>query len=93
MINEEKLFKLLPYFFDRPSSVLLEIAQNAYRSGAFYLDITLKGAELEVTDDGSGTDNPKALVCLAESDWSSPVMENQMPAGWGLFCATRSYLI
>jgi hypothetical protein len=85
MINEEKLFKLLPYFFDRPSAVLLEIAQNAHRSVASRLDITLKGAELEVEDDGSGTDNPQALVCLAESDWPSEVMENQMPAGWGLF--------
>lgn len=85
MINEEKLFKLLPYFFDRPSAVLLEIAQNAYRSGATRLAITLKGTILEVEDDGSGTDNPRALVCLAESDWPSEVMENQMPAGWGLF--------
>ncbi len=85
MINEEKLFKLLPYFFDRPSAVLLEIAQNAHRSGASRLDITLQGATLEVEDDGSGTDNPLALVCLAESDWPSEVMENQMPAGWGLF--------
>jgi hypothetical protein len=85
MINEEKLFKLLPYFFDRPSAVLVEIAQNAHRSGASRLDITLKGTELEVEDDGSGTDNPRALVCLAESDWPSEVTENQMPAGWGLF--------
>ena len=85
MINEEKLFKLLPYFFDRPSAVLLEIAQNAHRSGATKLAIALKGTDLEVEDDGSGADNPRALVCLAESDWPSEVMENQMPAGWGLF--------
>ena len=85
MINEEKLFKLLPYFFDKPSAVLLEIAQNAHRSGATKLAVTLKGTALEVEDDGSGTDNPRALICLAESDWPSEVMENQMPAGWGLF--------
>ena len=85
MINEEKLFKLLPYFFDKPSAVLLEIAQNAHRSGAAELAVTLKGNVLEVEDDGSGTDNPRALICLAESDWPSEVMENQMPAGWGLF--------
>ncbi len=85
MINEEKLFKLLPYFFDRPSAVLLEIAQNAHRSGATKLAIALKGTDLEVEDDGSGADDPRALVCLAESDWPSKVMENQMPAGWGLF--------
>lgn len=85
MINEEKLFKLLPYFFDKPSAVLLEIAQNAHRSGAHHLAVTLKGSILEVEDDGSGTDNPRALICLAESDWPTEVMENQMPAGWGLF--------
>jgi hypothetical protein len=85
MINEEKLFKLLPYFFDRPSAVLLEIAQNAHRSGSTRLAVALKGTDLEVEDDGSGTDNPQALICLAESDWPSEVMENQMPAGWGLF--------
>jgi hypothetical protein len=85
MINEEKLFKLLPYFFDRPSAVLVEIAQNAHRSGAAKLAVTLKGTALEVEDDGDGMDNPRALVCLAESDWPSEVMENQMPAGWGLF--------
>jgi hypothetical protein len=85
MINEEKLFKLLPYFFDRPSAVLLEIAQNAHRSGATRLAVALKGTNLEVEDDGSGADNPRALVCLAESDWPSEVTENQMPAGWGLF--------
>ena len=85
MINEEKLFKLLPFFFDKPSAVLLEIAQNAHRSGATKLAVTLKGTTLEVEDDGSGTDNPRALICLAESDWPCEVMENQMPAGWGLF--------
>ena len=85
MINEEKLFKLLPYFFDKPSAVLLEIAQNAHRSGATKLTIALKGTDLEVEDDGRGADNAQALVCLAESDWPSEVMENQTPAGWGLF--------
>jgi hypothetical protein len=85
MINEEKLFKLLPYFFDKPSAVLLEIAQNAQRSGTAKLSVTLKGTDLEVEDDGRGADNAQALVCLAESDWPSEVMENQTPAGWGLF--------
>ena len=76
--------------------MLLEIAQNAHRSGTTKLAVTLKGTALEVEDNGSGTDNPRALVCLAESDWPSDVMENQMPAGWGLFflmsvCETVAY--
>lgn len=85
MINEDKLFKLLPAFFDKPSKVIIEIAQNAFRSGAKNLDISIKDDVLKVVDDGSGTDNPHALFCLAESDWSEDVMEQQMPAGWGLF--------
>ena len=85
MINEDKLFKLLPAFFDKPSKVIIEIAQNAFRSGAKSLDISIKNDTLKVIDDGSGTDNPHALFCLAESGWSEDVMEQQMPAGWGLF--------
>ena len=89
MINEEKLFKLFPYFFDALGRPPGDRA-NAHRSGAAKLAVTLKGAALEVEDDGSGTDNPRALVCLAESDWPSEVMENQMPAGWGYFLMSVS---
>ena len=85
MINEDKLFKLLPYFFQHPSSVLVEIAQNACRSGSSNLDIKIGGDVLEVMDDGKGTDNITAIFCLAESDWSEEVTEQQIPAGWGLF--------
>ena len=85
MINEDKLFRLLPAFFDKPSKVIIEIAQNAFRSGAKNLDISIKDNALRVVDDGSGTNNPHALFCLAESGWSEDVTEQQTPAGWGLF--------
>jgi hypothetical protein len=84
-INEERLFAQLPYFFDRPSGVLIELAQNAQRAGATRMDITLEGDVLTVIDDGHGTDNVEALFCLASSDWSEKVEAEQMPAGWGLF--------
>jgi len=85
MINENKLFKLLPYFFDNPDKVILELAQNACRANATRFDISLKDGVLTVSDDGCGIDDPRSLVVLAESDWNGQVEAEQMPAGWGLF--------
>lgn len=84
-INEKRLFELLPFFFENPSSVLFELAQNASRANATRLDITLEGDVLEVRDDGSGVEDPEALLVLAGSEWPGKVMEEQVPAGWGLF--------
>ncbi len=84
-VNENRLFKLLPYFFENPESVLVELAQNAQRSGATKLDITLKDGHLKAVDNGHGTDNPAPLFVLADSDWEAEVEANQQPAGWGLF--------
>jgi len=84
-VNEDRLFSLLPYFFDNPSSVIIEIAQNAQRSGATRLDITLDNGILRTIDNGAGADNPIPLFVLADSSWSEEVEANQKPAGWGLF--------
>ena len=72
-INEERLFNLLPYFFDHPSSVLVEIAQNAVRSGATGLNITLKDGVLKTIDNGSGAVDPMSLFVLADSTWPEGV--------------------
>ncbi len=85
VVNEDRLLSLIPDFFEKPENVLIEIAQNSLRSGATELDIVLNGDVLKVSDNGNGTDNPKALFTLADSDWSKEVEENQKPAGWGLF--------
>ena len=85
MINEKRLFKFLPHFFEKPEGVLIEIAQNALRAGATKLDISLHDNQLYARDNGAGTMNPASLVTLSDSGWDSDVEENQMPAGWGLF--------
>jgi hypothetical protein len=92
-INEDRLFKKLPFFFDRPASVLLELAQNAQRSGATMLNLTVLDNVLTASDDGEGCTNPEALLVLAESDWSEETELNANPAGWGLMfliCLSRS---
>lgn len=84
-INEDRLFKLLPDFFSNPAAVIIELAQNAERSGASSLAITLENNHLQVEDNGNGCDDVKKLLVLAESGWSEEVEENELPAGWGLF--------
>ena len=84
-INEDRLFKKLPYFFDKPSNIFIELAQNASRADASLLDIRLSDNVLTAWDDGEGCDCPAAIFILAESDWNSAVESAQNPAGWGLF--------
>ena len=84
-INEDRLFKKLPYFFDKPSNVFIELAQNAFRADASLLDIRLRDNVLTAWDDGEGCDCPEAIFILAESDWNPTVESAQNPAGWGLF--------
>lgn len=84
-INEDRLFKLLPDFFSNPAAVIIELAQNAERSGASNLAITLQNNVLQVEDNGEGCGDVKKLLVLAESGWSQEVEENELPAGWGLF--------
>jgi hypothetical protein len=84
MVNEDRLFRLIDNFFSDPSAVLFELAQNAQRSGATRLDITLHGNRLIVSDDGKGIDSAEPIVVLAESSWD-PEAESAMPAGWGIF--------
>jgi len=84
-INEERLFKKLPYFFDRPSNVFIELAQNSCRADATMLDIRLNDNVLTAWDNGEGCDCPEAIFVLAESDWNAAVESAQNPAGWGLF--------
>src|SRR3972149_8706725 len=84
-VKEYRLLILYHYVNVNPSSLYFKIAQNAQRSGATRLDITLENGILRTFDNGSGTDNPEPLFVLADSSWSEEVEENQKPAGWGLF--------
>lgn len=84
-INEKRFFKLLPFFFSNPNKVVVELIQNAQRSGADRANIDYNDGILKVSDNGSGTRNPIALLKLADSDWNDEVMANANPAGFGLF--------
>jgi len=84
-INENRLFKKIKCFFERPEMVFIEIAQNSTRAGATNLDLSLVDNTLTAIDNGSGCTDPMALLQLSGSDWSEEVENEQNPAGWGLF--------
>lgn len=85
IIDETRLFKKIPNFFERPANVLIELAQNGQRAGATELAISLDGNVLTVSDNGRGADSAEPLFVLAASDWSDESVELADPAGWGLY--------
>ncbi|MDI1296149.1 MAG: ATP-binding protein, partial [bacterium] len=69
--------------------VLNELLQNSRRAGATGVTLELQGSDgapiLVVTDDGSGIDDPAALLTLGYSGWDDAVAHREDPAGMGMF--------
>lgn len=69
--------------------VLNELLQNSRRAGASAVALDLEGPDdapiLVVTDDGSGIDDPAALLTLGYSGWDDAVAHREDPAGIGMF--------
>ena len=87
MINEKRLFSLLPYFFSNPQKLVPELVQNAQRAGASKMSIQYDETKstLTVRDNGAGCRDWRSLVVLADSDWEREEIEDENPAGWGLY--------
>jgi len=87
LINEKRLFSLLPYFFSNPQKLIPELVQNAQRAGATKMSIKYdeKKSTLTVKDNGAGCKDWKSLIVLADSDWEREEIEDENPAGWGLY--------
>ncbi len=83
-VNEERLFQKIGKFFGSTGTILVELAQNAQRSGASTLSIALEGSTLTVKDDGHGAEHVEPLFILADSGWTEETNINQDSAGWGL---------
>ncbi len=96
LINIDKLFSVIGRFFTNKENCLLELIQNAQRSGASEVKILapLKGASnlsgevynpniLSIRDNGEGVTDLAALLGIAHSDWKKQKVEDQQPAGLG----------
>ena len=85
LLNENRLFQKIQYFFENPAAVLTEIAQNATRGGASILNISYDGEILTVYDNGRGIKDPASFVVLADSDWPEDIETNENPSGFGAY--------
>jgi hypothetical protein len=71
-------------------TIISELAQNARRSGATDLCISIQEADsksclITLEDNGSGLDNPGILLGLRDTEWSDAIDRAEEPAGMGFF--------
>lgn len=84
-VDERRLLRELPAFFQSFRECLTELVQNAHRAGATQIKIVLNRDDrtLVVEDNGSGSDNPKAFFTAGRTGWDESVVVD--PAGLGFF--------
>ena len=73
---------------------VMELLQNARRSGAEAVHIQLGDDWILVGDDGDGMENPNTLFEFGTSGWNAQRQEREKPAGIGFFAlAGREVLV
>jgi hypothetical protein len=84
-VDERRLLRELPAFFQSFRECLTELLQNAYRAGATEVNIVLNkdNRTLLFEDNGSGSDDPQAFLTAGRTGWDESVVTD--PAGLGFF--------
>ncbi len=88
-ISNSTLDRVTRFFDCRLSTILTELLQNARRSGATKVDVTViprpdnKGS-IRVCDNGSGIADPAILLSYGNSDWIDEGITGEDPAGMGI---------
>ena len=80
----------VPSFFNATTKdILMELMQNARRSGATRVSISRNSEETVVYDNGMGIADPAAILAFGQSDWEDPTTRNEHPAGMGFYAVAR----
>ena len=83
--------KVTRFFNASTEQTLQEILQNARRSGATTVEITTEDdGRLSITDDGTGIDDPAALLAFGRSAWAADTRHGEDPAGMGVYALART---
>ena len=87
--SDRAINKVTRLFNASISTILQELLQNSRRSGATQISLSTQVENnqqwLCISDDGSGIANPQILLTLGDSNWNSPTITNEDPAGMGFF--------
>ena len=88
-IHEEAIQKVSRFFNATTAVCLGELLQNARRSGAAKVEITLHDGLITVTDDGRGVQDPQSLLAFGLSQWDEDTARREDPAGMGVYSLAR----
>lgn len=85
LINEDRLFQNLRYFFNNSAKVFEELVENSLRAKAknIWIDYKEKENRLIYVDDGQGIKDYYALLCIGDSNYDPDIVASQNPAGMG----------
>lgn len=89
-INVRNFLAATPKFFAHFSWVS-ELLQNAYRSGATTIKVTLTPDSFIIEDDGCGISDWAKLLQISTTGWGEDVVAAQDPAGMGVFSALLAF--
>ena len=88
-IHQDALSRVPSFFNATTREALNELLQNARRSGATRIDITLDDDALTVSDDGRGISDPTMLLSFGQTGWTEKATQGEHPAGMGLYALAR----
>ena len=88
-VHQDAISRVSGFFNASTREILNELLQNARRSRATRVDITLKDQQITVADDGEGISNAQAILSFGQSGWDSRKAGNEHPAGMGFYSLAR----
>jgi len=86
-VSEKGLIKNLKSVFSTDKTFVRELLQNARRSGATEIHVTVTDNAFVIRDNGCGIDDFQSLLTLAESGWTEQGVVVEKPFGMGFFSA------
>ena len=88
-VHEDAIQRVTRFYNASTSQCLQEILQNSRRAGATSVAITMENHILAIQDDGSGVQDPQALLGFGHSSWEGETTRREDPAGMGIYSLSR----
>ena len=88
-IHQDAINRVSEFFNATTGDIMKELLQNARRSGASSVDVTIEEDRITVSDNGMGIRDPEAILAFGLSDWDQRTNQSEHPAGMGLYALAR----
>ena len=88
-IHQDAINRVSEFFNATTGDIMQELLQNARRSGASSVDVTIEKDRIVVLDNGMGVRNPEAILAFGLTAWDQRTDQSEHPAGMGLYALAR----